>query len=397
MSFLNIFKKKQTQTSSSESSYVSNFSDEVSGDYVIKKSRKPVVQDTESLWDCRDRMLLNLRKIKTEVGEDEAKIQPDDTSIIVEKFQPNTTLVDMQDSQTIDQSTGTSTVTDNPTNDKSQQMSSRTSSKEFQPDTTTVDLRGSVSSQTIDQSTVEAEVTYKPMTDNSQQMSTESSIKCVPKNTKIPICNDTAQVTCKLTADKSLHISTESIIKHVEKKTKLPPVIEPQNIEWDESCMKMKEYSAYNSMVDKLCRVQTNTQYPKNVKNRVFAPSYCGSNSYHCCPCHEVMVPVHKIAYGVSMLVKHVFETRQLLERSLQKTDHTVQKSEIQLRLRAAAAEAKHLAGKLTFLVIDVNHTTGTPDQIEMLINVYDACFRRFKKIMKIVRRIEMPEQREKL
>ncbi|XP_029341391.1 uncharacterized protein LOC100569001 [Acyrthosiphon pisum] len=278
MSFLNIFKKKQTQTSSSESSYVSNFSDEVSGDYVIKKSRKPVVQDTESLWDCRDRMLLNLRKIKTEVGEDEAKIQPDDTSIIVEKFQPNTTLVDMQDSQTIDQSTGTSTVTDNPTNDKSQQMSSRTSSKvvvEFQPDTTTVDLRGSVSSQTIDQSTVEAEVTYKPMTDNSQQMSTESSIKCVPKNTKIPICNDTAQVTCKLTADKSLHISTESIIKHVEKKTKLPPVIEPQNIEWDESCMKMKEYSAYNSMVDKLCRVQTNTQYPKNVKNRVFAPVSC--------------------------------------------------------------------------------------------------------------------------
>jgi len=84
MSFLNIFKKKQTQTNSSESSYASNFSDEVSGDYVIKKSRKPVVQDTESLWDCRDRMLLNLRKIKTEVGEDGAKIQPEDAPIIVE-------------------------------------------------------------------------------------------------------------------------------------------------------------------------------------------------------------------------------------------------------------------------------------------------------------------------
>lgn len=69
----------------------------------------------------------------------------------------------------------------------------------------------------------------------------------------------------------------------------------------------------------------------------------------------------------------------------------------LDFRLKAASVEAKHLTGKLTFLTIDVNHTTGTPDQIEMLINVYDACFRRFKKIMKIVRRIEIPEQREKL
>ncbi|XP_060858391.1 uncharacterized protein LOC132935788 [Metopolophium dirhodum] len=281
MSFLNIFKKKQTQTNSSESSYASNFSDEVSGDYVIKKSRKPVVQDAETLWDCRDRMLLNLRKIKTGVGEDEAKILPEDSPIIVEKFQPDTTIVDMKgsnvSSQTIDQSTGTSTVTDNPTTDKSQQMSSRTSSivVECQPDTTTVDLQGSVSSQTIDQSMVEAVVTYKPTADNSQQMSTKSSIKCVAKNTEIQICNDTVQVMCKLSADKSQQISTESSIKHVEKKTKLPPVIEPQNIEWDENCMTMKEYSAYNSMVDKLCQVQTNTKYPKNVKNRVFAPVSC--------------------------------------------------------------------------------------------------------------------------
>lgn len=86
MSFLNIFKKKQTQTNSSESSYASNFSDEVSDDYVIKKSRKPVVQDAETLWDCRDRMLLNLRKIKTGVDEDEVKIQPEDSPIIVESM-----------------------------------------------------------------------------------------------------------------------------------------------------------------------------------------------------------------------------------------------------------------------------------------------------------------------
>lgn len=85
MLFLNIFKKKQTQTDSSESSYASNFSDKVSGDYVIKKSRDPVVlQDAESLWDCRDRMLLSLRKIKTKVSEDETKIQPEDAPIIVE-------------------------------------------------------------------------------------------------------------------------------------------------------------------------------------------------------------------------------------------------------------------------------------------------------------------------
>lgn len=84
MSFLNIFKKKQTQTNSSESSYASNYSDEVSGDYVVKKSRDAVVQDAESLWDCRDRILLSLRKIRTEVGENKAQIQPEDAPIIVE-------------------------------------------------------------------------------------------------------------------------------------------------------------------------------------------------------------------------------------------------------------------------------------------------------------------------
>ncbi|KAL4100963.1 hypothetical protein QTP88_020986 [Uroleucon formosanum] len=367
MSFLNIFKKKQTQANSSESSYASNYSDEVSGDYVIKKSREAVVQDTESLWDCRDRMMLSLRKIKTEVGENKAQIQPEDAPIIVEEFQSDTTIVDLQSSnisiQTIDQSTGTSMVTDNTTTDKSQQMSSRISIVvECQPDTTTVDLQDSVSSETINQSTDTEAATYKPVADYSQQMSTESSIK------------------------------------HVEKKMKLPPVIELQNIEWDESCMSMKEYSTYNSMVDKLCQVQTKTKYPKHVKNRIFAPSYCSSNSYHCCPCHEVMVPVHKIAYGVSVLVKQVLEIRQLLERCLQQTNHSAaQRPEIQLRLKAASVEAKHLIGKLTFLTIDVNHTTGTPDQIEMLINVYDACFRRFKKIMKIMRRIEIPEQSDVL
>jgi len=51
---------------------------------------------------------------------------------MVVEFQPDTVIVDIQgsniSSQTIDQSTGTSTVTDNPTTDKIQQMSSRTSS-----------------------------------------------------------------------------------------------------------------------------------------------------------------------------------------------------------------------------------------------------------------------------
>lgn len=55
-------------------------------------------------------------------------------SIVVE-FQSDTTIVDLQSSnisiQTIDQSTGTSMVTDNTTTDKSQQMSSRISSRYF--------------------------------------------------------------------------------------------------------------------------------------------------------------------------------------------------------------------------------------------------------------------------
>jgi hypothetical protein len=62
----------------------------------------------------------------------------------------------------------------------------------------------------------------------------------------------------------------------------------------------------------------------------------------------------------------------------------------LDFRLYAAAAETKYLAGELTFLGIVVNHTTGTADQVEMLIDVYDVCFRRFKKIMKCVRWIEM-------
>lgn len=84
MSFLNIFRKKEPQTNSSESSYASNFSDRVSGDYVKNKSRDVAVEDAESLWDCRDRMLLSLRKIKTEVSEDEAEIQPKDAPTIVD-------------------------------------------------------------------------------------------------------------------------------------------------------------------------------------------------------------------------------------------------------------------------------------------------------------------------
>jgi len=58
---------------------------------------------------------------------------------------------------------------------------------EYQSDTPTVDLQGSVSNQTIDQSTIEEAVTCKPTTDNSQQMSTESSIKHVEKKTKLPV------------------------------------------------------------------------------------------------------------------------------------------------------------------------------------------------------------------
>lgn len=60
---------------------------------------------------------------------------------------------------------------------------------ESQPDTTTVDLQGSVSSKTIDQSTVEAAVTYEPTADKSKQISTESSIKHVEKKTKLPVYN----------------------------------------------------------------------------------------------------------------------------------------------------------------------------------------------------------------
>jgi len=53
------------------------------------------------------------------------------------------------------------------------------------------------------------------------------------------------------------------------------PTIEPQNIEWDQNCVSIKEYSAYNSMVDKLCQLQTSTEYPKHAKNRLLAPVSC--------------------------------------------------------------------------------------------------------------------------
>jgi len=56
---------------------------------------------------------------------------------IVVEFQPDTTIVDLQgsniSSQTIDQSTETSMITDNTMTDKSQQIGSRISSRYYVP------------------------------------------------------------------------------------------------------------------------------------------------------------------------------------------------------------------------------------------------------------------------
>ncbi|XP_060848212.1 uncharacterized protein LOC132927649 [Rhopalosiphum padi] len=144
--FINLFKKKPIIKNSSESSYTSNFSDGVSGGKVIKKSRDAVVQDAESLWDCRDRILLSVRKIKTkdqvekEVEKDKVNKQLEEAPIIVE---------------------------------------------EFQTDITTANLKVNVSSQTNDQS-MGLVVTFKSTTDKSQQTSTEKCIKRVAKKTILP-------------------------------------------------------------------------------------------------------------------------------------------------------------------------------------------------------------------
>lgn len=89
--FINIFKKKPAIRNSSESSHTNNLSDGVSGDHqVIVKSQEAVVQDAASLWDCRDRILLNVRKIKTKdqsekkIGKDKSNTRFEETPIIVE-------------------------------------------------------------------------------------------------------------------------------------------------------------------------------------------------------------------------------------------------------------------------------------------------------------------------
>ncbi|XP_050063709.1 uncharacterized protein LOC114131983 isoform X3 [Aphis gossypii] len=142
--FINMFKKKPAIRNSSESSHTSNLSDGVSGDHqVIGKPREAVVQDDASLWDCRDRILLSVRKIKTkdqvekEIDKDKSNTRLEEAPIIVE---------------------------------------------EFQSDITSTNLKVSVSSQTSDQ-LMGTVVTFKSMADKSQQMSSESCVKRVEKNT----------------------------------------------------------------------------------------------------------------------------------------------------------------------------------------------------------------------
>jgi hypothetical protein len=62
-----MFKKiKNKKSSSSEFSYVSNFSDQDLFDLGFQKSTQgTIVQETESLWDYRQPITLRLRKIKT--------------------------------------------------------------------------------------------------------------------------------------------------------------------------------------------------------------------------------------------------------------------------------------------------------------------------------------------
>lgn len=55
---------KNKENSSSESSYVSNFSDQDLYDFGSQITRGTVVQKTESLWDYRQPITLRLRKIK---------------------------------------------------------------------------------------------------------------------------------------------------------------------------------------------------------------------------------------------------------------------------------------------------------------------------------------------
>lgn len=55
---------KNKENSSSESSYVSNFSDQDLYDFGFQITRGTVVQKTESLWDYRQPITLRLRKIK---------------------------------------------------------------------------------------------------------------------------------------------------------------------------------------------------------------------------------------------------------------------------------------------------------------------------------------------
>jgi len=64
-------------------------------------------------------------------------------------------------------------------------------------------------------------------------------------------------------------------LRTISSTNNVQPMIEPQNTEWGEDCMSMKENSAYNSMVDKLCELQTSSKYPKRVKNRLLAPVSC--------------------------------------------------------------------------------------------------------------------------
>ncbi|KAE9528872.1 hypothetical protein AGLY_012447 [Aphis glycines] len=264
-----MFKKKPAIRNSSESSHTSNLSDGISGDHqVIGKPREAVVQDAASLWDCRDRILLSVRKIKTK----------DQVEKEIGKDKSNTRL---EEAPTI-------------------------------------------------------------------------------------------------------------------------PVIEPKIIESDESYTSTEEYSSNSSIVHKSCQLQTSTKFPKHLNwilspaNKLYGQSYCSNSTCHWYPCDENIVPVHKIAFAVMVLTSLVLKTRQWLERCLQYTNHQVvtRKSETQFRLCAAVVETKYLVRELTFLEIDVNHTTGTMDQVEILIDVYDVCFSRFKKILKFVRQIAVERRK---
>ncbi|KAF0762632.1 Uncharacterized protein FWK35_00008241, partial [Aphis craccivora] len=174
-------------------------------------------------------------------------------------------------------------------------------------------------------------------------------------------------VTFKSMADKSQQMSSESCVKRDEKNTIL------SIIESDESYMSTEEYSSNSPIVHKSCQLHTSTEFPKHLNwilssaNKLYGQSYCSNSTCHWCQCDENIVPVHKIEFAVMVLTSLVLKTRQWLERCLQYTNHQVvtQRSEIQFRLCAAVVETKYLVRELTFLAIDVNHTTGTADQSE--------------------------------